>query len=123
MKKYFKILYYVIPLFCIITLCKLLFLTRQSQNANFSNIDQLEFINKNKSSITTNKTELRQEYKYILKEFNGKLAVFKIDKKEPEMILDVSIDRLPEIDIEQLKIGLKIKNEKELNDRIEDFIS
>ena len=39
------------------------------------------------------------------------------------MVFDVLIDSLPEIDVIALKKGLKIKDENELNERIEDFIS
>ena len=63
------------------------------------------------------------EYEYVLKEFNGKLAVFQWGEREPAMIFDVPIDSLPEIDANQLKQGLKIKDDQELNDRIEDFVS
>lgn len=76
-----------------------------------------------KKSINVEISEPIKEYKYILKEYQGKLAVFEIDKKDPEMVFDVLIDSLPEIDVIALKKGLKIKDENELNERIEDFIS
>lgn len=66
---------------------------------------------------------IEEEYKYVLKEYNGKLAVFGKGKKEPEMIFDVLIESLPEVDVVELKQGLKIKDDQELKDRIEDFVS
>lgn len=74
-------------------------------------------------SIKKNNIKAEDEYKYILKDFNGKLAVFEKNKEDPEMIFDVLIERLPEIDILELKKGLKIKDDDELKARIEDFIS
>ena len=69
------------------------------------------------------KSKKSEKYKYILKEYNGKLAIFEKGKKEPKMIFNVLINSLPEVDIKELKKGLKIKNEEELNERIEDFVS
>ena len=83
-------------------------------------------INYNEQIKESSKIEISQpieEYQYVLKEFNGKLAVFEKGDKDPQMIFDVSIDSLPEIDMIELKQGLKIKDANELNERIEDFIS
>ena len=82
-----------------------------------------ELVENSINSINVTNSQPVEEYKYLLKEFNGKLAVFENGEKAPKMIFDVSIDSLPEVDALALKNGLKIKNEQELNDRIEDFIS
>ena len=76
-----------------------------------------------KKSLNITTSQPVEEYKYILKDFQGKLAVFEKNKKDPEMIFDVLIDSLPEVDVIELQQGLKIKDEQELNERIEDFVS
>ena len=60
------------------------------------------------NSINVTTSQPVEEYKYLLKEFNGKLAVFENGEKAPKMIFDVSIDSLPEVDALALKNGLKI---------------
>ncbi|MBP0979308.1 MAG: hypothetical protein J6C55_01520 [Oscillospiraceae bacterium] len=119
----FKKTIYIILFFFIIT-SVIVFIKKNNKN-NFNKEIQEEFI-KNSVNITTSEpiyNNNNNEYQYILKDFQGKLAVFEKDKKDPEMIFDVLIESLPEIDIIELKKGLKIKDEEELNARIEDFIS
>ncbi len=102
-------------------ICGLILLAFAFKFAFFKNKNSDEKLVENSINVTTSQPV--EEYKYLLKEFNGKLAVFENGEKSPKMIFDVSIDSLPEVDALDLKNGLKIKNEKELNDRIEDFIS
>ncbi len=102
-------------------ICALILLVFAFKFAFFKNKNLDEELIENSLSVKTSQPV--EEYKYILKEFNGKLAVFEIDEKTPKMIFDVTIDSLPEVDALALKNGLKIKDEQELNDRIEDFIS
>lgn len=102
-------------------ICGLILLAFAFKFAFLKNKNSDEELVENSINVTTSQPV--EEYKYLLKEFNGKLAVFENGEKAPKMIFDVSIDSLPEVDALALKNGLKIKNEQELNDRIEDFIS
>ena len=57
---------------------------------------------------------LSSEYKYVLKEYNGKIAVFDVKGKICETF-DVSLITLPASEQEKLKNGIQVKNESELN--------
>ncbi len=119
MKKVIKTPKYLIPSLLAIALAVKFFSTQQENKNNQTSIKSDQII----KSTNISTSEPINEYQYILKEFNGKLAVFKKNQIEPEIIFDVIVDSLPEIDVIQLKQGLKIQNEQELNERIEDFIS
>lgn len=62
-------------------------------------------------------------YQYILKDYEGKLAVYLPDASEPEKIFNVYLSTLPPFDRGQLQQGVKIKDYAELVQRIEDYIS
>ena len=62
-------------------------------------------------------------YEFIMKEYDGKIAVYKAGSNEPIRILDVYIVYLPEADKISLGEGIKIKDQEELNERIQDFTS
>lgn len=115
MKKTLKLYVYIILLLLIVAI-PVTFTLLNKQNTNIKNSTATK-------SLSIETSQPIEEYQFILKEYKGKLAVFKKDNPEPEITFDVLIDSLPEIDILQLKQGLKIKNQQELNDRIEDFIS
>ncbi len=64
------------------------------------------------------------DYQYLLKIYDGKLAVFHADQtEEPYMVLDVYVSTLPEYDRGQLAQGIQVKDYAELIARIEDYIS
>lgn len=56
------------------------------------------------------------EYEYILREHEGRLAVFLKDKDTPEMVFDVYVRLLPEYDRGQLNQGVYVKDYEELID-------
>lgn len=62
---------------------------------------------------------------YLLKDIEGEIIVFGLDKydKEKEVIKETGIQTkyLSEIDIENLKNGIKVYGNKELNQLLEDF--
>lgn len=62
-------------------------------------------------------------FQYILKDYEGKLAVYLPDASEPEKIFNVYLSTLPPFDRGQLQQGVKIKDYAELVQRIEDYIS
>ncbi len=61
--------------------------------------------------------------KYMLREYQGRLAVFTGENKEPDMVFDVYIHYLPEADRELLKQGIAVENYEQLTKLIEDYIS
>ena len=72
-----------------------------------------------KSSEALSKSE---EF-YILKEYNGKIAVYTSNSDKPIEITNASTAKLPKSDQEALKDGIKAKSKKELNRLLEDFCS
>ncbi|MBO5360107.1 MAG: BofC C-terminal domain-containing protein [Clostridia bacterium] len=60
-------------------------------------------------------------YKYTVSEYNGKVAVFVYGEQTPETILDCRIDSLPESDAQNLRKGIHINNDTELQSLIEAF--
>ncbi len=64
-----------------------------------------------------------EDYAYILKTYEGRLAVFSKGKAEPEMVFDLYVQYLPAYDQGQLGQGIYIKDYETLVQRIEDYIS
>ncbi len=60
-------------------------------------------------------------YKYTVCEYNGKVAVFIYGEKTPETILDCRIEGLPKTDAENLRRGIHVNNDTELQYLIEAF--
>ena len=58
---------------------------------------------------------------YILKEFNGMLAIYEKDNHTPIEILDVDISTLPERDIEKIKKGILADSLNEIVSLAEDY--
>ncbi len=69
---------------------------------------------------TTNISET--ERNYILKDYNGRIALFFENDEKPLKIYNIFTDSLPEYDAESLKIGI-IVNQNELNNVLSDYIS
>lgn len=67
--------------------------------------------------------EPEEEYLYLMKEHEGKIALFAKGSDEPELVFEKLVKHLPEYDRIQLEEGIKIYTGDELNARIEDFIS
>lgn len=61
--------------------------------------------------------------KYLLSSYQGKLAVFMIGKKEPEMVFDRYLHYLPDVDREKLENGIEVAEYSELLQLIEDYTS
>ena len=64
-----------------------------------------------------------EDYLYIIKEYQGRIAIFARGCETPELIFDKQLKHLPEYDRIQLEEGIKIYTADELNARIEDYIS
>jgi len=62
-------------------------------------------------------------YLYMIKEYNGNIAVYKTDEQQPTDIYEVPVETLPEEDVDNLKTGIPVKDEAELQRLIEDLTS
>ncbi|MCI5655720.1 MAG: BofC C-terminal domain-containing protein [Candidatus Pseudoruminococcus sp.] len=60
---------------------------------------------------------------YILKDYNGKIAVYSSNSNKPIEITNASTAKLPKSDQDALRAGIKAKSRKELNRLLEDFCS
>lgn len=60
-------------------------------------------------------------YKYTICEYEGKVAVFIYGEKTPETILNCRIEGLPKTDAENLRRGINVYNDSELQYLIEAF--
>ena len=58
---------------------------------------------------------------YILKDYNGKIAVFTEEDAHPVEIFDTNTASLPSKDTEALKAGIRVETKEELYRLIEDF--
>ena len=63
------------------------------------------------------------EYSYIIKEYDGKIGVYKAEEKNPFQVIDVPVYHLPPYDKSELELGILIKDEKELQQKLEDYAS
>lgn len=60
---------------------------------------------------------------FVVKELDGRIAVFRKGQDAPLEITDTAISSLPDFDKQQLKIGVYAANERELKRLIEDYCS
>ena len=104
---------FVIGAYCFIILCVI---------ASFVAIP---IIDKNSTSSQEIKTESspNNSLSYIVKDFNGNVAVFEENSSTPFKVTDVSTNTLPKVDQEKLIEGIVVKNQAELNTLLEDLCS
>ncbi len=57
---------------------------------------------------------------YVVREHNGKIAVFRYESSKPFKYLEFNISLLPDFDREQLREGIELYNEEELQTYIQD---
>lgn len=63
------------------------------------------------------------DYSYVIRVYQGKVAVFLKDAQAPEMLLEVPLRTLPTADQQALAVGILVPDYPTLIARIEDFIS
>lgn len=76
-----------------------------------------------KNLITTVVVETQPAVGYILREYNGELAVFRGESDTPYKLLDIPISVMSDYDKEILKAGIFTDSPSELNRLIEDYTS
>lgn len=67
-------------------------------------------------------TVITDRVRYIMREYNGKLAVFN-DDGTLQKVYEINVGLLPEYDQKMLKKGIQITGEEELRARVEDYTS
>ena len=75
------------------------------------------------SSSVPSPLEQPDAYPYLLKAYDGKLAVFTKDLVQPDLVFDIYIKTLPAFDQEQLQQGIRVQTYEKLTSLIEDYIS
>ncbi len=65
---------------------------------------------------------ITQDY-YTIKEYNGKVAVFKNNEVNPTTVFESYTSLLPEKDRQRLQNGIRVESKEELQKVIEDFTS
>lgn len=82
--------------------------------------------NRNNSVPNISPTEIQQatDYQtYIVREYNGLVAVFYNDMDKPVKVTDRYVSALPKQDIINLKQGIEVYNEEDLRKLLEDLCS
>lgn len=103
----------IITSICIITLC---FIVSFAVLPTIKGKDTSDNIKNNTTLSSINSS-------YIVKSFNGNVAVFECDDCRPFKITDVPINSLPYTDQEMLKKGIAVNSKNELNKLLEDYCS
>ncbi|MEG1043857.1 MAG: hypothetical protein RSD67_02290 [Oscillospiraceae bacterium] len=65
--------------------------------------------------------ENNEKYDYLIKTFEGKIAVFTQNSKKPEIVFEVYTHQLPEYDRFQLEKGIVVEDYSTLLQLIEDY--
>ncbi len=78
----------------------------------------ISYSHKNKA-LTVRESDL--SVSFVLKEYNGKLGLFRGDAPSPYQTLDFDITYLSEYDRELLKQGIAVGTQNELDMLIEDY--
>lgn len=68
-------------------------------------------------------TTQKEKETYILKDYNGKIALYKNSNNTPDEVFDIFTDSLPESDAKSLKQGITASTEQELQKLIENYLS
>ena len=93
----------------------------------FSSLSKVKQTNENIQVKATSESSQIEESKeennngYIVKKYNGQVAIFKEGESDPFEILDINISSLPESDQKALETGISIKDSDKLRKLIEDY--
>lgn len=73
------------------------------------------------TSATTKEITEATKYQYTIKDYKGRIAVFKYGKEIPLEIYEIYTDTLPLTDSTKIREGINIRDETELQKAIEDY--
>ena len=74
-----------------------------------------------KNSRSTSAEETN--YSYVIKEYEGRIGVYKTDEKNPFQVIDIPTYLLPPYDKLELQSGIPVKDVSELQEKLEDYAS
>ncbi len=77
----------------------------------------------NDISIYEDENNTNHHETYTIKEYEGKIAVFKNSDKKPYTVYEAYTSLLPEQDRQRLQNGIKVDNTTDLQKIIEDYTS
>lgn len=76
------------------------------------------------SSSSSSKIQAEEEAeRYLIRDYQGRVAVFLEGVEEPEMIFDIYTKTLPELDQQQLTKGIPVEGYQQMTRLVEDYIS
>lgn len=73
------------------------------------------------TSVATKEITENANYEYTVKDYKGRIAIFKYGKELPLEIFDIYTESLPKIDSIRIKEGINIADENELQKIIEEY--
>ena len=73
------------------------------------------------TSAATKEITETANYEYTVKDYKGRIAIFKYGKELPLEIFDIYTESLPKIDSARIKEGINIADENELQKIIEEY--
>ena len=79
-------------------------------------------LNNDVESYENEKSQKQQEI-YTIKEYDGKIAVYKNGENKPMEVYESYVSLLPEQDRQRLQNGIKVDNTADLQKIIEDYTS
>ena len=101
----------------ILGICCFVFLCLLITNIVIGNIQTQQNTPNNENKVSSNSLT------YIVRDFNGNIAVFDSYTDEPIKVTEVSTDSLPTADRKMLKSGIKVNGQAKLNVLLEDLCS
>ena len=76
------------------------------------------------SSSSSSKVQAEEEAeRYLIRDYQGRVAVFLEGVEEPEMIFDIYTKTLPKLDQQQLTKGIPVEGYQQMTRLVEDYIS
>ena len=64
-----------------------------------------------------------EDQRYLIRDYNGRIAVFLEGMEEPELIFDIYTKTLPELDQQQLSQGIVVVGYQRMTRLVEDYTS
>ena len=103
---------FIIGSYCFVLLCVLV------------SFVAIPVINKNSTASSKFETETpNNSLSYIVKDFNGNIAVFEENSNTPFKVTEVCTNTMPKVDQERLMEGIVVNSQVELNTLLEDLCS
>lgn len=75
------------------------------------------------SAVENSGNSVNYQQIYIVKEYNGKIAVFEKGRDEPYRTTNMSVNFLPDYDKKLLVNGIELQTQQEVDLLLEDYLS